>query len=135
MFLGIRVWTVLVALVICSSCGGGNPFVPAVGPFTGELMVGDAVIGGFTLTTTNGLLGGTGTLTHNDQPVNITISATVDNQHISGTISNASLGAGNFMGDFSDVNTLGGQFNYQDIGQISITTGTWTASALAGSSD
>ena len=127
MLLGIRVCTVLIALVICSSCGSGTPFVPAVGPFTGELLVEGVVVGGFTLTTTNGLLGGSGTLTHNDQPVNVTISATVDNQHVAGTISNASLGEGSFIGDFSDVNNLSGQFNYQDIGQISITTGTWIA--------
>ena len=130
----IRVCTAIVALVICSSCGGGSPFIPDVGPFNGEFVADGVVVGSFTLTTTGGLLGGTGTITHNNQPVNISISATINGQQIAGTMSNASLGAGFFSGQFTGTNDLSGTFNYQDIGKISISAGTWVASTPPGSS-
>lgn len=131
----MRVFAVGLAVLIAASCSGSSLFFPAIGPFRGEFMVEGEVIGNFNLTTTSGLLGGTGTLTHNDQPVNISISATIDGMEVSGTVSNASLGSGGISGLFADENNLSGQFNYQDKGGISTTTGTWTATTQPPDSD
>ena len=127
-----RVCMIGLVLLVGASCGSGSPFRPAVGPFSGEFIVEGQVVGDFTLTTTGGLLGGTGSLTHNEQTVNVSISATITGLEISGTVSNASLGSGSMVGLFSDQFNLSGEFNYQDNGGISTTAGTWTASTLPG---
>lgn len=128
----IRVCAIGLVLLVATSCSGSSSFSPAIGPFSGEFIVEGEVIGDFTLTTTSGLLGGTGTLTHNNQPVNISISATVIGMEIAGTVSNASLGSGEIVGSFGNQENMSGLFNYQDFGGVNITSGTWTASIPPG---
>lgn len=126
----VRFMGIAIALLFFTSCGGSAPFIPAIGPFSGTFLVDGQTVGSFTLTTTGDLLGGTGSLEHNEQTVIVSISANINSRNLAGTVSNSSLGAGNFVGVFSDMEHVAGEFNYQDLGEISITTGTWTATTL-----
>jgi hypothetical protein len=114
----------LIALLCLGGCGGGG-FVPDAGPYVGTFTANGQDIGQLTLTFTGGLLGGTGTLIHNDQSVTVTISALMQEKQIGGTINNASLGNGEFDGQFTSVVAAQGTFVYTDAGDISTTTGTW----------
>ena len=112
--------------MILAACGGGG-FTPDPGPFSGQFLVNDTAIGMFTLTVTGNMLGGTGTLTHNAQPVTVTITAVISGTAVTGTVSNASLGGGTFTGRFENKSGLTGDFSYTDAGGINTTTGIWRA--------
>ena len=122
-----RIASISLALIFLLGCSGGTPFVPLIGPYSGNFLVEGEAVGNLTLTASDGLLGGTGMLTHNNQPVNVSISAAIDGRSFSGTVSNASLGAGYIVGSFGKQGRLSGEFNYEDSGQISVTRGTWSA--------
>jgi len=121
-----RITLALLLLLVLSACGGGG-FTPQPGPYSGEFLVSDQAIGTFTLTVSGNMLGGTGMLTHNAQPVTVTITALINGTTVTGTVSNASLGGGAFTGQFASQQGLTGDFTYTDAGEISTTTGTWRA--------
>jgi hypothetical protein len=116
----------LICLIGLTACGGGG-FTPDTGPYNGTFKVGTTAIGTLTLTAAGTTLGGTGVLTHNEQPVNVSIAAVISSKTITGTVANVSLGNGNFVGTFTSVKELSGTFTYTDKGGVSTTTGTWSA--------
>jgi hypothetical protein len=109
------------------ACDGGSGFVPEIGPYAGEFVAGEEVVGTFNLTYTGGLLGGTGSLTHFDYTATVTISAALNGHEISGTVENATYGSGPFEGRFSGNGNTGiGTFSFTDIPGNKTTEGTWT---------
>lgn len=102
-------------------------FVPVAGPLNGTFTVNGTPIGTFTLTSGGGLTGGAGTLIHNEQSVTVTVSAVINGAQITGSVANASLGSGPFIGAFYDTGYCRGTFSYTDNGNVSTTTGTWEA--------
>lgn len=122
----LRFTLVVLLLLLLSACGGdGFSLLP--GPYSGEFLVDGSPIGTFTLTVDGSLLGGVGTLTHNEQPVTVSIAAAISGNTFTGTVSNASLGSGAFTGRIAGKELLQGDFEYTDKGNISTTTGTWRA--------
>ncbi|MBN2081953.1 hypothetical protein JW859_07075 [bacterium] len=115
----------LVALI--AGCSGGNPFVPPLGPYTGVFMDGATQVGEFTFTTGDGLLAGTGYITHGGNQIIVSISAVLDEQAIDGQITNEQLGYGSITGQFSSSERCNGAFIFTDTLQTSETTGTWNA--------
>jgi hypothetical protein len=117
----------LVCCVLLLIGCGGSDFMPNPGPFSGEFVNGEDVLGSFTFTVTDGLIGGTGTLNHNSVPVNVSISGVISDKSINGQIVNGSFGAGTFSGRFSNEGASLGNFDFLgDVDQIT-TTGTWIA--------
>ncbi|GEM_PF-3627843 len=121
----------LLMLVLLSglliSCSGGNPFVPQVGPFDGQFLVGETPTGQFNLTTGGGLIAGTGTLTHNNTEISVSISGIVSGRSITGQVVNELQGSGSFNGGFDTDRYSNGTFTFTDTLGLVTTTGTWTA--------
>lgn len=109
------------------SCGGGNPFVPQVGPFGGQFLIGTAPTGQFNLTTGGGLIAGTGTLVHNNMDINVSISGILSDREITGQVVNELQGSGSFNGAFDTDSTSSGTFTFTDTLGLVTTTGTWSA--------
>ncbi len=117
---------IVIAIMLMVSCSGGA-FLPNMGPFAGLFTAGAGTVGTLSLTTTSGLVSGTGTLVHNEQQVTVSISGVISGYQIDGSVTNASLGSGVFKGKFHDVDKASGTFGYTDSGMISTTSGTWSA--------
>ena len=110
------------------SCGGGNPFVPLVGPFDGQFLLGTTPAGQFNLTTGGGLIAGTGILVHNNMDITVSISGIVSGRQITGQVVNELQGSGSFNGAFNTDSSSSGTFTFTDTLGLVTTTGTWTAS-------
>ena len=106
---------------------GGSEFMPHPGPFSGGFSSGEVVLGSFTLTVTDGLVGGTGSLMHNALPINVSISGVISGKSISGQVVNASIGAGEFTGSFRNEETALGNFVFHGSTDQQTTSGTWLA--------
>jgi hypothetical protein len=124
--INLRCASILLAMLVLAACDGGA-FVPLAGPMYGNFEVDELAIGAFNFTTGDRLLGGTGTLIHNSQTVAVSISANINGTTITGTVANASLGGGEFLGHFVGSGAAEGTFSYTDVGAISTTSGTWRA--------
>jgi hypothetical protein len=124
---------VLAMVVLCavSGCSGGSAFTPASGPFAGVFMASGAPTGQFTLTYTEGLIGGTGSLTVNGDLVPVSISAVLQGERFSGTITNVNLGNGTISGVFNDRSHISGTFRFEDTAQTVLLEGTYVAVAPA----
>jgi len=112
---------------LLSGCGGGDPFVPPLGPYSGVFLVDGNQNGEFTFTTGDGLLAGTGYITHNGGPILVSISAVIGDHAINGQATNEQLGYGTFTGSFTSDETCNGTFTFTDTLETAVTTGTWTA--------
>ena len=123
----MRCLAILLLIVLLSACKGGNLFTPLAGPLFGDFAVAEQSIGTFSFTTVDRLVSGTGTLIHNAQTVNVAISAVISGTQLTGTVTNASLGSGEFVGHFIGIGAASGTFTYMDAGAISTTSGTWFA--------
>lgn len=114
-------------LMLAAGCGGGNSFSPEFGSFTGQFISGGAAIGNFSTIVTSASFGGGGSLVHNEQSVEVAISATIKGSTITGHVENASLGHGSFTGHFVGHSHAEGDFTYTDAAGLTTTTGTWFA--------
>jgi hypothetical protein len=112
-----------VALLGC----GGSGFTPEPGPFTGDFVDGETVLGSFSFTVTGDLIGGTGTLMHNAAQVNVSLSGVISDKSISGQVTNVSVGAGEFTGSFRGEDAALGTFEFLDNVDQERTSGTWVA--------
>lgn len=125
-----RIGTPLVLIAITLmllACGGGSSFVPHLGPFSGVLMTDTATVGSISLTAADRQVGGTGYITHNELLVAVSFAGVIDDHRISGTMVNALLGSGTFNGEFTDMDSCRGYFEYTDTLGFATTTGTWVA--------
>ena len=122
-----RILSLAILMMAVSACGGSSPFRPSFGPFTGNLLVGEDAVGSITLTSNQGLIGGTGVLTHRESEVTVSIACSINGQTITGTISNTLLGSGPFEGEFVNADVCHGTFSYTDTTGLDTTTGTWRA--------
>jgi len=123
-----RIFALAALIALLSACGGGSTFEPNFGPFLGVLLdEAQNPVGSITLTTNQGLVGGTGVIQHSDSQVTVSISGVISGQSISGTISNSLLGSGPFTGQFIDTGECRGNFSYTDTPQLVTTSGTWRA--------
>lgn len=118
---------IVTLLVMVVGCSGGSAFIPDLGPFTGQFFVDQVAIGSFSVVVTAKSFGGGGSMVHNEQNVEVAISATVTGSAISGTVENASLGHGSFTGHFVGGSHAEGEYTYTDAAGLTTTTGTWTA--------
>jgi hypothetical protein len=123
----IRLILLILLLGLLISCGGGNPFVPLVGPFDGEFMVGTTLSGAFSLTTGGGLIAGTGTLVHNNTDISVSISGVISDRQITGQVVNELQGSGSFNGAFNTDSSASGTFTFTDTLGLVTTVGTWAA--------
>lgn len=119
----------LLAVLLAGCGGGGGPFVPDPGPFTGDLVVDGTVVGSITFTATASSIGGTGNITHNEQVQVITVSANVFDNVVDGFLQNANLGHGPIEGVFLNKLEISGTFSYSDAAGLTTQTGTWIATA------
>jgi hypothetical protein len=122
----LRTILIIAVLLLLAACGG-TTFVPLAGPLNGTFTTDAGTVGTFTLTNNAGLTGGSGMLVHNAQTVVVTIAGVINGTQITGTVSNASLGSGPFVGRFFGAGRCQGTFSYTDIGNVSTTSGTWEA--------
>jgi hypothetical protein len=113
--------------LILAGCGGNNPFVPPSGPYSGTFFIEGAEAGSFTLTTGDGLLGGTGTLNHAGESIVVSIAAVLDGRGVSGSLSNQQRGSGPFTGGFASSDTVSGDFSFTDSVGLETSSGTWAA--------
>ena len=123
----MRCLAIVLIIVLLSACTSSNLFTPLAGPLLGSFVVAEQSIGTFSITTADRLVSGTGTLIHNAQTVTVAISAVISGTQLTGTVTNASLGSGEFVGQFIGPGAASGTFNYTDAGAISTTSGTWLA--------
>jgi len=121
----MRILAIICALVLLGC--GGSEFVPEPGPFAGDFVNGQTVLGSFSFTVTGDLIGGTGTLMHNAAQVSVSISAVISDKSISGQVSNAVVGGGEFKGSFNGEDVALGTFEFQDNVDQELTSGTWVA--------
>jgi len=124
--MGLKLTLMALCLLVMAGCGGSD-FKPETGPFNGTFSDGSTQLGTFTFTVTDGLVGGTGTLTHNGFQVNVSISAVISGASISGTVSNSSVGTGGFVGSFSNEGSAQGTFDFHGTLDQKVTSGTWSA--------
>jgi hypothetical protein len=121
-------YTIVAALVLAlSGCGGGNPFVPPSGPYSGSFFVEGVEVGSLSLTTGGGQLAGTGTVEHLGEDIIVSIAAVLDGRDISGSLGNQQRGSGPFEGGFANADTCSGTFSFTDTAQMDTTSGTWAA--------
>lgn len=121
-------YTIVAALVLLlGGCGGGNPFVPPLGPYSGSFFVDGVEVGDMTLTTGDGQLAGTGTVEHLGENITISIAAVIDGRELSGAINNQLRGSGPFTGSFANADDVNGTFSFTDTAEMGTTTGTWAA--------
>lgn len=118
----------LIALIVgLAGCGGGNPFVPPAGPYSATFFVDGAEVGHFTLTTGDGQLAGTGSLTHAGSDIIVSIAAIIDGWIITGHVSNTLQGSGEFSGTFASSSECSGSFTFTDTLDTATSIGTWAA--------
>ena len=123
----VRIFAFAVLLAVLGSCGGGSVFDPYYGPFIGVLLVDAEAVGSITLTTNQGLVGGTGIIDHNGSQITVSISGVITDQNLTGTMANSLLGSGPFAGNFADRGSITGTFSFTDTAEVATTTGTWRA--------
>jgi hypothetical protein len=118
----------LAGLLLCAACGGGTPFVPATGPFTGTMSTPvDGPLGQLSFTYTDGLIGGTATLTIDGNLGPLSVSAVVSGKGLAGEARNVNLGGGDFVGVFQDETHSSGTFTFVDTAETVLISGTWIA--------
>jgi len=117
----------LALALLLAGCGGNNPFVPPSGPYSGIFFVEGAEVGTFSLTTGDGLLGGTGVLNHAGEDIVVSIAAVIDGRGVSGSLSNQQRGSGPFSGGFANSDTVSGDFSFTDTLGLVTSSGTWAA--------
>jgi hypothetical protein len=118
--------TLMCCVLLLISCGGSD-FMPKQGPFSGEFVNGGEVIGSFTFTVTDGLVGGTGMLTHNSEQITVSISGVISDKSITGQVEGGSEGAGMFTGRFTNEEASLGSFDFLGTDDQQTTSGTWIA--------
>ncbi|MEZ5339226.1 MAG: hypothetical protein R3F46_13325 [bacterium] len=124
-----KLLSILFLVLLCSSCGGGAPFVADTGPFSGDFVNGNGQsIGAFSFTVINNVLQGTGILNHNGDNITVTISASVNGKVVNGSINNSTFGSGPLFGTFSNASFIEGSFTFTGFAGVNTTTGTWSAS-------
>jgi hypothetical protein len=124
-----RVTVLIVLTPLICACSGGAAFTPVFGPFEGDFIVNGDDIGNFSLTMQDDLVAGSGTLTHEGVTQPVSISGNRTGKSFSGTVRNVELGIGNIAGQFTDLNTCHGSFNYADNSQANLMEGSWIAEA------
>jgi len=101
--------------------------MPNPGPYAGQFLVEQLAAGNFNLTAGDRAVAGTGSLMHDEGTITVSISGIVNEREISGTVSNALLGNGDFTGQFLGASTCAGTFTFTDTLGSATTTGTWSA--------
>ena len=123
------VLVLLLAMLSLGGCGGGQPFVPDSGAFSGSFLnAADADVGDISFTAFQTGLAGTGILHNGSLDIDIAVAGNVSNGVITGTVSNALLGQGTFSGRFSGKKAASGTYSF-DIVTGTKLTGTWNAAA------